>query len=1395
MANVTVTATTPNVTVDSTNLTVTVAETTSNIVVSQVASVANANIITGLLSVTDTGGDGSLTYDGAGAFTYTGPSAAEVRAHFSNTAPITFSSGVIGIDSAAIFTGKTTDDLAEGSTNKYYSNAKVAAYFSDGANAPFSIGGNLDISGNLNYENVTDLYVTDQKITLNANAATNATVEIIANRPVGNDTKLRWNETSGIWEFTNDGSTFYRLPRNTDELAEGSTNLYYSNAKVDAYLTGGDGIDYSSGTISVDSTVVRTTGNQTVAGVKEFTDVINGTGGIELKGNVSDINMTSFVGANTRPLEFNMNGVEFTHENAGNVTFSSPQTFTVGAGSGGGPADFNRPIAGNKFYNRNGNTTTNVGSVTLDDSSRGATMASDKNINLIFDQNGDATSGAPEFFGIFQGNKDVSSATKLFSMDHTGNANVNQQFEVGTGVGRGVIVGTHGGQGDIKFGIYNSGSVGQASHASLNFDPFTDSGSIHLFANTNNGYIKSNNMSLTGSIQSTSASANTMFTNLIKVKTNSADAITFSNTLITTNLPLTVTGNIETTSNINAAGATLTGVLTSNSDITTTANIQGNYVIADEEFVGDLNGAVRKRVEAGENLSKGDVVYISGGSGDTPTVEKAIASDSSKMPAVGFVIDGTINSGSEGEVATFGLFSGINTSAYTVGTVLYVDPTTAGSFTDVKPTGEANLIQKLGKVIKSGSGSSGKIFVVGAGRANEVSNLDEGNIFLGSSSNKSIAVTPDSNFTTTGNAFSLSNSLTDVNDITSETSSDIQLKAYGNTKINTFIDGNHTEGLSMVPSGRAIKSTVSYRGPNASKTRTGTDVYNGIGIAGSSLSAAFGKQAKIVFTAGSNVVQIYSGYNDNWAAFTESTSIANTYQNGMVLMNTSEISDYQSYTYPLSPKAHTVSLANSSLSYQYTYAPGFTFDAYDANVIMSEVSPVDFTWQGAASSDRGIGMYHTLANSDGDQLMFSNYLGGGYPIGGSGGGNIASYLPVDKNNFIVSDNGNVHNYSSYTAGSLANVGTPLSYSDIAIGTGFPSSTAFRSTKQTTLAPTQGSAKFANIVLIGNNAQYDDTMAGHVYYPSFGINAVWDGIQDLDKDTNPDFDIDAPITTGMRFKQFTDKTIQDSALSTNYQELSTGGARMLLSSANSNVSTNEAYHRPIANQGIGVFGFFGSSQQEVAPRTRSLLPAGMFAVASEQWDANTGTDVYFVSTPQGKKGIDTDNNEAHGFLASQNGETSLFGTNKVSFYQSGNAYSAGNIVGGFNTLKTGTEWANVSSTGITSGATFKGKSFTGTPVALGDRSGDVSSVIDLANGDIFSLRATGGITINTIANAVAGSRLTVIVEQDGTGNHALTSTMKFKGGDKTLSTAGGSFDVIDIFYDGTNYFAELTKAYA
>ena len=50
----------------------------------------------GAISVSDTGGDGSLSYsDATGVITYTGPSASEVRAHFSGGTGITITDGVV----------------------------------------------------------------------------------------------------------------------------------------------------------------------------------------------------------------------------------------------------------------------------------------------------------------------------------------------------------------------------------------------------------------------------------------------------------------------------------------------------------------------------------------------------------------------------------------------------------------------------------------------------------------------------------------------------------------------------------------------------------------------------------------------------------------------------------------------------------------------------------------------------------------------------------------------------------------------------------------------------------------------------------------------------------------------------------------------------------------------------------------------------------------------------------------------------------------------------------------------------------------------------------------------------------------------------------------------------
>ena len=85
--------------------------------------------------------------------------------------------------------------------------------------------------------------------------------------------------------------------------------------------------------------------------------------------------------------------------------------------------------------------------------------------------------------------------------------------------------------------------------------------------------------------------------------------------------------------------------------------------------------------------------------------------------------------------------------------------------------------------------------------------------------------------------------------------------------------------------------------------------------------------------------------------------------------------------------------------------------------------------------------------------------------------------------------------------------------------------------------------------------------------------------------------------------------------------------------------------------------------------------------------------------------------------------------------------------------------------------------------------------DVSTGTIFRYTANANFTFSSLTNAVAGSSATVIITQDGTGSRTLTSTMKFAGASKTLSTAAGSIDIIGVFYDGTTYYASLTKGYA
>jgi hypothetical protein len=94
-------------------------------------------------------------------------------------------------------------------------------------------------------------------------------------------------------------------------------------------------------------------------------------------------------------------------------------------------------------------------------------------------------------------------------------------------------------------------------------------------------------------------------------------------------------------------------------------------------------------------------------------------------------------------------------------------------------------------------------------------------------------------------------------------------------------------------------------------------------------------------------------------------------------------------------------------------------------------------------------------------------------------------------------------------------------------------------------------------------------------------------------------------------------------------------------------------------------------------------------------------------------------------------------------------------------------------------------------SLGTTSGTIAP--NVANGNVQTITLNGNLTFSAFTSPIAGQSLTLIVTTNGTGR-TLTSTMKFAGADKTISTTSTT-DIISVFYDGTNYWASLSKGFA
>ena len=163
---------------------------------------------------------------------------------------------------------KSTTNLAEG-TNLYYTDARVDARLSGGSVASLTttgdviVGGDLTVSGTTTTINTNELNIGDNIITLNSDEtgtpSQNAGIEV--ERGTSANVAIRWNEGTNVWEFSNDGTTYIAFGSSstftgtTDGVNEGSTNLYFTNARAISAIEG-SAIDMGSNNITTTGKVL-----------------------------------------------------------------------------------------------------------------------------------------------------------------------------------------------------------------------------------------------------------------------------------------------------------------------------------------------------------------------------------------------------------------------------------------------------------------------------------------------------------------------------------------------------------------------------------------------------------------------------------------------------------------------------------------------------------------------------------------------------------------------------------------------------------------------------------------------------------------------------------------------------------------------------------------------------------------------------------------------------------------------------------------------------------------------------------------------------------------------------------------------------------------------------------
>jgi hypothetical protein len=194
----------------------------------------------------------------------------------------------------------------------------------------------------------------------------------------------------------------------------------------------------------------------------------------------------------------------------------------------------------------------------------------------------------------------------------------------------------------------------------------------------------------------------------------------------------------DTLNNLITTNANAIALKLNTSDFTSTADTWlDTKSTADVVFgsvTADMYGSSHLNVknDSGGSIAIGTPVYFKGVSGNKITVGIADADDATKMPAFG-IATATANDGANVDIATMGEVIGFDTDTpgWAINDELYVS--TTGTLTNTRPNGVSDQVQKIARVAKVHA-STGILYVMGAGRSNDIPNLGTSQVFVGNGS-------------------------------------------------------------------------------------------------------------------------------------------------------------------------------------------------------------------------------------------------------------------------------------------------------------------------------------------------------------------------------------------------------------------------------------------------------------------------------------------------------------------------------------------------------------------------------------------------------------------------------------------------------------------------------------